>query len=68
VSHPPPSAKINIRRLALDARNPLEKEKHMTTPTDELSHPEAQRLLRDAPLLRLGYNGNDGTPRVIPIG
>ena len=40
----------------------------MTTPTDELSHPEAQRLLRDAPLLRLGYNGNDGAPRVIPIG
>jgi nitroimidazol reductase NimA-like FMN-containing flavoprotein (pyridoxamine 5'-phosphate oxidase superfamily) len=40
----------------------------MTTPTEELAHPEAQRLLRDAPLLRLGYNGTDGTPRVIPIG
>lgn len=40
----------------------------MATPTDELSHPEAERLLRNALLLRLGYNGTDGTPRVIPIG
>jgi nitroimidazol reductase NimA-like FMN-containing flavoprotein (pyridoxamine 5'-phosphate oxidase superfamily) len=40
----------------------------MTTPIEELAHPEAQRLLRDAPLLRLAYNGTDGTPRVIPIG
>ena len=40
----------------------------MTAPTDELGHPEAQRLLRDAPLLSLSYNGTDGTPRVIPIG
>jgi len=36
--------------------------------TDELSHPEAQRMLKNSPLLRLGYNGTDGTPRVIPIG
>jgi len=34
----------------------------------DLAHPEAQRLLRDAPLLRLGYDGTDDTPRVIPIG
>lgn len=40
----------------------------MTSPTEELSHPEAQRLLREAPLLRLGYDGTDGTPRVVPIG
>jgi nitroimidazol reductase NimA-like FMN-containing flavoprotein (pyridoxamine 5'-phosphate oxidase superfamily) len=40
----------------------------MTVETDELSHPEAERLLRDAPLLRLAYDGVDGTPRVIPIG
>ena len=40
----------------------------MTTSTDELNQPEAQRLLTDAPLLRLGYNGSDDTPRVIPIG
>ncbi|MFC0681243.1 pyridoxamine 5'-phosphate oxidase family protein [Lysobacter korlensis] len=40
----------------------------MTTAADELDHPEAQRMLREAPLLRLGYNGADGTPRVIPIG
>jgi nitroimidazol reductase NimA-like FMN-containing flavoprotein (pyridoxamine 5'-phosphate oxidase superfamily) len=42
--------------------------KQMIEPTDELRHPEAQRLLRDAALLRLAYNGTDGTPRVIPIG
>jgi hypothetical protein len=40
----------------------------MTTPTDELNQPEAKRLLTDAPLLRLAYNGTDDTPRVIPIG
>ncbi len=40
----------------------------MTTTTEALSHPEAQRLLRDAPLLSLAYNGKDGTPRAVPIG
>lgn len=35
---------------------------------EELEDPDAQRLLRDAPLLRLAYNGTDGFPRVIPIG
>jgi nitroimidazol reductase NimA-like FMN-containing flavoprotein (pyridoxamine 5'-phosphate oxidase superfamily) len=40
----------------------------MTTPLTELTHPEADRILRDAKLLRLGYDGVDGTPRVIPIG
>lgn len=40
----------------------------MTSTLHELNHPEAQRLLRDAPLLRLAYDGVDGTPRVIPIG
>jgi hypothetical protein len=33
----------------------------------ELGQAGAQELL-DAPLLRLGYNGPDGLPRVIPIG
>jgi len=44
------------------------KERQLNTPTDELAHPEAQRLLKEAPLLRLGYDGTDNTPRVIPIG
>jgi hypothetical protein len=39
----------------------------MTT-ADELVQPGAQKLLTEAPLLRLAYNGLDGTPRVIPIG
>lgn len=39
----------------------------MTT-TEEVQHPESQRLLRESPLLRLAYNGSDGFPRVIPIG
>ncbi|GAA2087807.1 hypothetical protein GCM10009840_27360 [Pseudolysinimonas kribbensis] len=34
----------------------------------ELGQPGARDLLRDAPLLRLAYLGDDGTPRVIPIG
>ena len=34
----------------------------------ELRHPDAQELLRSAPLVRLAYNGHDGLPRVIPIG
>jgi len=36
--------------------------------TEELGHPGAQNLLDSATLLRLGYNGSDGFPRVIPIG
>jgi len=40
----------------------------MTNTADELAHPEARRLLAEASLLRLGYDGLDGTPRVIPIG
>jgi hypothetical protein len=34
---------------------------------EELGQPGAQELL-DEPVLRLGYNGQDGLPRVIPIG
>lgn len=34
---------------------------------EELGQPGAQELL-DEPILRLGYNGPDGFPRVIPIG
>jgi hypothetical protein len=40
----------------------------MTTRAHELEDPEVQRLLAEAPLLRLAYNGADDTPRVIPIG
>jgi nitroimidazol reductase NimA-like FMN-containing flavoprotein (pyridoxamine 5'-phosphate oxidase superfamily) len=40
----------------------------MTTPPAELVEPEVERILRDTTLLRLGYDGVDGTPRVIPIG
>ena len=40
----------------------------MTTLNDELANPEARRILGEAPLLRLGYDGLDATPRVIPIG
>ena len=44
----------------------------MTGNTDqtaqELAEPDAQELLRTESLARLGYNGADGTPRVIPIG
>ena len=36
--------------------------------TEELEHPGARNLLASATLLRLGYNGSDGFPRVIPIG
>jgi hypothetical protein len=36
--------------------------------TEELHHPDARDLLNSATLLRLGYNGSDGCPRVIPIG
>lgn len=39
----------------------------MTT-AEELEVADAQRMLREAPLLRLAYNGADGFPRVIPIG
>jgi Pyridoxamine 5'-phosphate oxidase len=35
---------------------------------DELGHPGAQELMRTESLARLGYNGTDGYPRVIPIG
>jgi nitroimidazol reductase NimA-like FMN-containing flavoprotein (pyridoxamine 5'-phosphate oxidase superfamily) len=35
--------------------------------TDELGHPDAQRLLSGS-LARLAYNGGDGFPRVIPVG
>jgi Pyridoxamine 5'-phosphate oxidase len=34
----------------------------------ELGQPAAQELLNTAPLLRLAYDGTDGTPRVIPVG
>jgi nitroimidazol reductase NimA-like FMN-containing flavoprotein (pyridoxamine 5'-phosphate oxidase superfamily) len=33
-----------------------------------LNDPLAQELLHSALLARLGYNGTDGPPRVIPIG
>ena len=36
--------------------------------TEELEHPGARNLLDSATLLRLGYNGSDGFPRVVPIG
>jgi Pyridoxamine 5'-phosphate oxidase len=36
--------------------------------TAELHHPGARDLLDSATLLRLGYTGADGFPRVIPIG
>jgi hypothetical protein len=36
--------------------------------TEELHHPGASHLLVSATLLRLGYIGADGFPRVIPIG
>jgi nitroimidazol reductase NimA-like FMN-containing flavoprotein (pyridoxamine 5'-phosphate oxidase superfamily) len=36
--------------------------------TEELEHPGARNLLASATLLRLAYNGSDGSPRVIPIG
>ena len=35
---------------------------------DELETPGAVALLRSAPLCRLAYLGQDGLPRVIPIG
>jgi nitroimidazol reductase NimA-like FMN-containing flavoprotein (pyridoxamine 5'-phosphate oxidase superfamily) len=35
---------------------------------EALGHPDARELLRSAPLARLGCNGPDGLPRVIPIG
>ena len=36
--------------------------------TNALRHADAQELLRSGPLARLAYNGEDGLPRVIPIG
>jgi hypothetical protein len=36
--------------------------------SDALAQPGAQTLLREALLLRLAYDGTDGTPRVVPIG
>ncbi len=36
--------------------------------TEELEQPGARNLLDSATLLRLGYNGSDGFPRVVPIG
>jgi general stress protein 26 len=33
-----------------------------------IEDPIAQRLLNSTELARLGYNGRDGTPRVIPVG
>jgi nitroimidazol reductase NimA-like FMN-containing flavoprotein (pyridoxamine 5'-phosphate oxidase superfamily) len=36
--------------------------------THELDHRGARDLLNSATLLRLGYNGSDDFPRVIPIG
>jgi nitroimidazol reductase NimA-like FMN-containing flavoprotein (pyridoxamine 5'-phosphate oxidase superfamily) len=33
----------------------------------ELGHPGAQKLLAGA-MARLGYNGHDGFPRVVPVG
>lgn len=38
------------------------------TIADELNQPAAQTLLTEANLLRLAYDGTDGTPRVVPIG
>jgi nitroimidazol reductase NimA-like FMN-containing flavoprotein (pyridoxamine 5'-phosphate oxidase superfamily) len=38
------------------------------TLADELNHPDAQEMLRSAPMARLAYNGTDGLPRVIPCG
>jgi len=35
---------------------------------DELGDPGAVALLRSSPLCRLAYLGQDGLPRVIPIG
>jgi nitroimidazol reductase NimA-like FMN-containing flavoprotein (pyridoxamine 5'-phosphate oxidase superfamily) len=35
--------------------------------TQELGHPEAQKLLSGS-LARLAYNGHDGFPRVVPVG
>lgn len=35
---------------------------------EELQQPGARDLLTSATLLRLGYNGADGLPRVVPIG
>lgn len=35
--------------------------------TRELAHPGAQELLSGS-MARLGYNGDDGFPRVIPVG
>src|ERR1700744_5610552 len=34
----------------------------------ELSEPGAVELLKSGPLVRLAYTGDDGFPRVIPIG
>lgn len=36
--------------------------------TEELGQPGARDLLDTATLLRLAYNGTDGTPRVVPVG
>jgi uncharacterized protein YndB with AHSA1/START domain len=34
----------------------------------DLSHPGALELLRHQPLARMAYTGNDGFPRVVPVG
>src|SRR5581483_6221166 len=36
--------------------------------TNELAKPGAQELLQSSNLLRLAYDGVDGSPRVVPIG
>jgi hypothetical protein len=41
---------------------------HASGAASELNHPDAQALLRSAPLARLAYAGPDGYPRAIPIG
>ena len=40
----------------------------MADPAQVMELPIARQLLREEPLLRLSYTGQDGAPRVIPIG
>jgi len=35
---------------------------------NEIGHPGAEDLLRNASLVRLAYRGSDGSPRVVPVG
>jgi hypothetical protein len=35
---------------------------------NEIGHPGAEELLREATLVRLAYSGSDGSPRVVPLG